>query len=302
MLSKLSVFLLFSIAFSAVVFAQKPNAETKPQPEKKVQQMVFETSLAGSYLGVQTQDITKETSAKYGLSEVRGVAVEKVMENSPAEKAGLQSGDVILKFNGEEITSVRKLTRLISEVAPDHQARITILRNGSEREIAATMGKREAPVFQNSGMLEKLWGLPGIPEYPNRPFPPLNENEPNVFIFRGDQNRQIGVSVTPLTKQLGDFLGVSDGRGLLVTSVRENSPAAKAGLKAGDVIIEIEGKKIGETLDLIRVLNEKKEGEAALTIVREKHRQTFRVMPETLKIEKESFDILKNLGEDNQNR
>lgn len=301
MLKKLFAFLLFSFVFCGFAAAQKPDAP-KQLPQKKIEPMIFETVGETSFLGVQTRDITKETASKFGLAEARGVAVEKVSENSPAEKAGLQNGDVILKFNGEDVTSVRKLTRLIGEVAPDHKAQITVFRNGAERELTAVMGRRDAGNFQNSGMLEKLWGLPGIPEYPTAPFPPANENNPNVFIFRGDQNRQIGVSVTPLTKQLGDFLGVADGRGLLVTNVRENSPAAKAGLRAGDVIIEVEGKKVGDALDLIRLLNEKKEGEAALTIVREKKSQTFRVAPETLKIEKGNLDVLKNLSEDNQNR
>ena len=107
-----------------------------------------------------------------------------------------------------------------------------------------------------------------------------------MFVFRGGANRQIGIGVTSLTKQLGDYFGVAEGKGLLVNSVRDNSPAAKAGLKAGDVIVEIEGKPIKETSDLIRAVNEKKEGVVAVTFLRDKNRQTVSVTPETVKEEK----------------
>ena len=109
-----------------------------------------------------------------GLHDVRGVAVEKVLENSPAAAAGLQDGDVMCFSNGEEVTSVRKLTRLIGEVAPDHQVALTVLRNGSEMNISATVGKRPAPQFGNGNfefatpgpmdkaMIEKLRDLPQL--------------------------------------------------------------------------------------------------------------------------------------------
>jgi len=305
MLHKLSVFIMLSFAVCTVANAQNQSPASKEPGEKKAQPMIFEMPFAGSYLGVQTKDISKENMAQYNLREVRGVAVEKVSENSPAAQAGIQNGDVILKFNGEEITSVRKLTRLISEVAPDHQARITILRGGNEREITATLGKREMLKFENTGMLERLYGLPGIPEYPNRPpqlgqLPPMG-NDQDGFMFRTDSNRQIGVGITPLTKQLGEYFGVADGKGLLVSSVRQNSPAAKSGLRAGDVIVEVEGKQISETSDLIRLMNEKKEGDVTLTVVRDKNRKTFRVTPETLKLEKTPFKELENLRDGSLN-
>jgi serine protease Do len=93
-------------------------------------------------------------------------------------------------------------------------------------------------------------------------------------------SRQIGVSVSPLTKQLGDHFGVADGKGLLVSTVRENSPAAKAGLRAGDVIVEVNGKPVSADLDLINALSEKSEGDISLTVVRDRQRRTMSVTPE----------------------
>src|SRR4029453_14057502 len=93
-------------------------------------------------------------------------------------------------------------------------------------------------------------------------------------------NRRIGILTTPLTKQLADHMGVSGGKGVLVTSVSENSPASKAGLRAGDVITEVNGASIEDSGDFIRELNQKDEGEVTLTIVRDKSQRTIKVTPE----------------------
>src|SRR2546423_6967559 len=95
----------------------------------------------GVFLGVGTEDISKENMARYGMREVRGVGVTEVVKDSPAEKSGLRKDDVIVRFNGESVTSVRKLTRLINESSPDQNVRITISRGGAEQELSATLAK-----------------------------------------------------------------------------------------------------------------------------------------------------------------
>lgn len=303
---------LFSALTGASALAQTaatpqtaPKPETAPQvvrPRTGGQMQIF-TNDGGSYLGVQSQEVTKENFVKFGLREVRGVAIEKVIENSPAAQAGLQNGDVIIRFEGEEVTGTRKLNRLISEVAPDHQAKITVLRGGSERDVTVTMGKRQMPTFQNGAFtmtmpmpmpmgelrqvmpMGQLGQMPQIQGFPQggltvtTPFPMGKGG--NFTIFRGD-TRQIGVSVQSLG-QLGDYFGVSDGKGLLVNNVRPDSPAAKSGLKAGDVIVEADGKAVTNMMELTRTINEKKEGDVNLTIIRNKNRQTVRVTPEKMK-------------------
>src|SRR3954470_17101082 len=97
----------------------------------------------GAFLGVGTEDITKENMARYGLREVRGVGVTEVSKDSPAEKAGLRKDDVIVRFDGESVTSVRKLTRLLSEPSGDQSIRISISRGGAEQEVTATLSKRD---------------------------------------------------------------------------------------------------------------------------------------------------------------
>jgi len=288
MLRKLSAFILLATSSCAVIYSQKtPDAPKQPQPEKRAQTMVFSDMFAGgSYLGIETQEITRENFSKFGLGEVRGVGIEKVIENSPAANAGLQNGDVIVRFETEEITSTRKLSRLIAEVAPDHQVRLTIARGGSEREVTVTMGKRPMPKFEN-GRFEMRVPPPKLPPVGETPqfkaIPPMGEGIGKDFlIFRGE-GRQIGAGLMPLSKQLAEYFGINEGRGLLINDVRPDSPAAKAGLKAGDVIVEIEGKEVKGMGDLMRAISEKKEGDVTLTIVRDRTRQTVRVTPEKMK-------------------
>jgi C-terminal processing protease CtpA/Prc len=254
----------------------------------------------GSYLGVQTVEVNRVNFGKFGLRDVRGVAVEKVMEGSPAQAAGLQAGDVIVRFNGQEVSSSRMLTRLVNEIDPDHSAKITVIRGGSEREVTATLGKRPTPKLDESSFNFKFPDnfpnvvIPDI-QIPQMPVMPKIDVHPQIDIpdvpnWNGDDldlnfhfgpSRRIGVSMMPLNKQLADSFGVAGGA--MITDVRDDSPAAKAGLKAGDIIVEVEGKAIKGDGDLIRSLNEKKEGDITLTFVRNGSRQTVKVTPEEAK-------------------
>ena len=279
--------LLLSSGWALAQQAKSPSGEAKQAPEGERSVFAFSVG-SGSYLGVMLEEITKENMSRYGLREPRGVGITKVVEGSPAERAGLRKDDVILRLDNETVTSVRKLMRLISEVAPDHTVRLTVSRGGAEQEISATLSKREglsrnfdfAIPKLNDGLLRQWGGELG----------PLEGSGNNrSFVFSLGANRRIGVSTTQLTKQLADYFGVRDGSGVLVTSVNENSPAAKAGIKAGDVITEIDGDKIKTMLDLTRALNNKKEGEVTLTIIRDKSQQTIRVTPERGQITPSEF-------------
>ena len=280
-----------------LAFGQTPEAKK----EKAPQAFAFAFDGGGGYLGVQTVEVNKDNFSKFGLRDVRGVAVEKVMENSPAAAAGIKDGDVILRFNGEEITSARKLTRLVGEVDPDHQVKLTVSRNGSEQEITATIGKRPTPTFGEGNFkfempapmgkfempelkgLEKLKDLPMLKDFPKDGPGVWTSPDGNskVLTWRSGEGRIIGVGVTPLTDQLAKHFNVEDG--LLINEVRENSAAARAGLKAGDIIVEANGKAVKNDLDLVREVNSKKEGDVQLTIVRDRKRQTISVTPEASK-------------------
>ena len=166
---------------------------------------------------------------------------------------------------------------------------MTVLRGGSERDLTVTIGKRETPFAGNVFNLENLPDFPNAPDFSRVPMPPNGELLPKLngdnqqFAFVFGSNRQIGIGVTPLTDQLGEYFGVTGGKGLLVNNVRENSPAASAGLQAGDIITSVDGKEVNEIGGLIKTLNEKKEGVVMITFLRNKVQQTVTVEPKKLR-------------------
>lgn len=284
------------IVTSSFVLAIGQTPEAKKDAERAAQTWAFAVEGHGGYLGVQTMDVTQDNFTKFGLSAVRGVAVEKVMEGSPAAAAGLQANDVIVRINNDDVTSTRKLTRLVSEIAPDHQAVIAVLRDGREQQLTATIGKRPTPKFGDGNFSFSIPEWKGRIEMPElkgleEELKNLPKDGPQVFgvpggegkayVWRSGEGRMIGIGITPLTKQLADHFKVDNG--VMINSVREDSPAAKAGLKAGDIIVELDGKAVKNELDLIRGINEKKDGDVQVTLVRDGRRQTISVTPEKSK-------------------
>jgi serine protease Do len=256
----------------------------------------------GSFLGVYAEDVNKENMGRYGLREARGVGITQVVKDSPAEKAGLKKDDVILRFEGDSVTSVRKLNRLVAEVAPDQNVRLGISRGGSEQEVSVTIGKRDQSLnafnrlegsqgFRGEGFkrlegLQKLDGFKGLEDWkdlgPGAKVWKWEGQGPgnDGFVFALGNNRRMGVSTVQLTKQLADYFGIADGKGVLVTAVSDGSPAAKAGLKAGDVITTVDSELIEGPGDLSRAINKNKDGDVTVVIVRDKKQRTIKVTPE----------------------
>ena len=271
-------FLVSLLLMCGAVEAQQVAPAPPPQPSEPFGRNFSILIDGGSFLGVYAEDISKERMAHYGLREARGVGITGIVSNSPAEKAGLRKDDVILRFDGENVTSVRKLNRLVSEVAPDQTVKMSISRGGAEQELAVTIGKRNdsADTVQRLQGLQGLQGLMGPGNDQWHWEGPQSGQDSFAFAFG---NRRIGISTMQLTKQLADYFGIVDGKGLLVTSVAEDSPAAKAGIKAGDVITAVDGEKIEGSGDLSRGINKRKEGDVSLTIVRNKSQRMITLTP-----------------------
>jgi C-terminal processing protease CtpA/Prc len=255
---------------------------------------------------------------RFNLRDVRGVGVSRVVQDSPAGRAGLRENDVILRFDGEVVSSIRKLNRLIDEVPPEHTARLSISRNGSEQEINVKLGNRQNfPGIYRGEMFtpeqSREWQQRGDEmrrhgdelrrqsdemrrrgeemakregemrlrgDQMRKQTEEMLRGNPNLFTMNFGASRRIGVSTSRLTKQLAEYFGVDEERGVLVSSVAENSPAARAGIRAGDVITEVDGERISQSNDISRAINRKKDGEINITIVRDKKRRTIRLMPE----------------------
>lgn len=285
-------YLAISLSLTAgIALAQQPAAPPAPPEGAVIAEPFGQFTVmldGGSFLGVYAEDISRENMGRYNLREVRGTGITNVVKDSPAEKAGLRKDDVILKFDGENVTSVRKLNRLVAEVAPDQTARLTISRGGSEQEVAVTIAKRKdsdaLTRIQGFGNLGKgLKGLEGLKEFgPGAQVWKWEGDGDGPLVMAFGNNRRIGVSTTTLTKQLADYFGIADGKGVLVTSVAEDGAAAKAGIKAGDIITAIDGEKVEDAGDLARGINKRKEGDVTLTVVRNKNQRNVTVTPKTV--------------------
>ncbi len=270
--------------------APAPPAGAPPVPDSPEAPRAFSLFVGGgSFLGVYAEDINRENMTRYGMREVRGVGITQIIKDSPAEKAGLRKDDVILRFEGDSVTSTRKLNRLVSEVAPDQTVKLGISRGGGEQEVAVTVGKRNDSFnamdfkgFEDFKALKGLDKLQGLERDWEKNMPPgawswSGPGKEGVLVL--GNHRRIGVSTTQLTKQLAEYFGIADDQGVLVTSVSDDSPAAKAGLKAGDIITAIDGEKIEGAGDLARGINKKKDGDVTLTVIRNKNQRTITVTP-----------------------
>lgn len=279
--------LLLALILSAgIALAQQPKPPAAPEPPDEPFDQNFSFFIGGDgFLGVHAENIDRENMGRYRMNQVRGVGITQIVKDSPAEKAGLRKDDVILRIDNENITSVRKLNRIVSELAPDQSVRITVSRGGAEQEVTATIAKRSNNFFAgdllgNGPQIWKFEPKTGKTFKFESPMigPEFSDNFGDLTFMLGN-SRRIGVSTMPLTKQLADYFGIANGSGVLVTQVNADSPAAKAGIKAGDVITAVDGEAVDSSGDLARAINAKKEGDVTLTVIRNKSQQTFRVTP-----------------------
>jgi serine protease Do len=261
------------------VWAQTaPGATQRDDPaEQKRQQkaVVRVIGAPGSYLGIGVAEVTAERAKALNLKEERGAEVTNVDEDSPAAKAGLKTGDVVLEFNGQAVQGTSQLTRMVRETPAGRQVKLGIWRNGSQQTIAATIGNSKgAWTLNDSG--DAWFTMPDIhiPEFKMQ-MPPMD-----IPRFQMNaQNPRLGIMGESMgsQQQFGEFLGVKEG--VLVKSVTKDSPAERAGIKAGDVIVKVDESKVASTDEITRALRGLKDGKSAVpvVVVRNKKEMTITV-------------------------
>jgi serine protease Do len=205
-----------------------------------------------------------------------GVVVDDVRPDSPAQKAGLKRSDVIVEFDGERVRSARQFARLVSETPPGRTVTATIVREGRRQSVQVTPSAGQRfDVFVDGPRLRAQ-----LDDQVSRGLRRFNfENFDFDFDGWGGSSRRLGVAVTELSPQLAGYFGVKDG--VLVASVTEDSPASRAGLKAGDVITSVGGTTVGSTGELVRLLRDAGDAEVTLGIVRDKRELTVKATPES---------------------
>jgi serine protease Do len=198
-----------------------------------MEQIVEHGKVTRAYLGIVPQDVTPDIAKEFGEKEARGALVADVSAGSPAQKSGLERGDIILDVNGKPVADSNALRMTISMMAPDSDAKLKVLRNGSEREIAV-----------------KLSAMPTEQAAAN------SDDKSNSSA----SSALSGVSVENLDAQSAKELGLSPNtKGVVVTNVDPSSEAAEAGLRRGDVIQEVNRQPIKNTSDFERAMRSSKD-------------------------------------------
>src|SRR5713101_10171051 len=243
----------------------------------------------GSYLGVDTRDVTADRLAALKLKEEHGVEVTLVDQDAPAGKAGIREHDVILTLNGTQVESVEQLRRMIREIPPGRVVTLGISRDGQPMTIKAQLADRKNTFAMGPQGKPFKFVAPMIP-----PIPTIPDIDVPVSIVVLHSSTRSGLMVENLTPQLADFFGAKNGQGVLVRSVDKGSRAEKAGFRAGDVIVKINGEPINDSGDFTHAIHGRKTDSVNVGIIRDKKEQTLTLrLPERKQSEffGESFDI-----------
>ncbi len=217
------VVVLTAFVISAISFA---SAQTFNKS------IVIKDGKKQGWLGVELQDVTRRLKDKKDLSVSEGAYISNVIENSPAEEAGIKEGDVITKFDGNTIEDSDDLTKAVRKTKPKTEVKIEVARRSDHKTLTATIGRLKTPQAFSFNF--------DTPETPRSPMKwrSLTTNE------------MYGLELQSLNKQLGEYFEAPGGRGVLVAEVEKGSKAEKAGFKAGDVITKVNKNTIRDIDDL----------------------------------------------------
>jgi Do/DeqQ family serine protease len=198
-------------------------------------QLIARGRVVRGWLGVVIQDITDELAATFGVKEREGVLVADVMKGGPADSGGLRPGDVVVSFGGSRIREVPDLQRRVAGIAPGQTVKVTVVRDSKPVTLTVLVGEMPRDDVTTAAV------------------------EPGTEPF--------GFQVEPLTPDLAERLNVPDARGLVVTDVAAGSPADAAGLRRGDVILEVARQPVSDVAALRRALDTVPAGDPALLYV-----------------------------------
>jgi serine protease Do len=208
-------------------------------------QIVKNGKVSRGWLGVQIQSLTPELARSFNLTPDKGVLIAQVEPDSPAGRSGLQSGDVIVKYNGKEVHNAQDLSLAVAETPAGFSAKMDVLRNGKPMTLEVKVGQRAEKVAESSGSPEEA------------------------------EHGKLGISVERITPEIERAMNLPSGRGALVSDVKQGSPADDAGVQAGDVIREINHVQVNTVGDLMGVVRSLKGGSTVLLKVQRQDQAMF---------------------------
>ncbi len=200
-------------------------------------------------IGITVQEVTKELAQQFGLPEARGALVSQVNKGSPAEKAGLRAGDVIVRFGPTEISGTNQLRNLVAATPPGTSVKLVAIRNGREQTFTIAIG----------AMRGEAAAVPAAP---------AGKGESQVA--------KLGLGVQTLTPELARRYDIEESRGVVITAVEPGSLASTYGLQVGDVIVEVDRKPVTTVAELQSILAQDKS--QVLLLVKRKNGSIFLVL------------------------
>ncbi len=196
------------------------------------------------WLGVGIQGVTPELAKSFGLKESKGALVAQVFSGSPAEKAGVEQGDIILRFDGKEVSESKDLPRMVASTPVGKEVTIEISRSGKVLDRQVKLGE-------------------------------MAEKEKTATSSAPSSHKSMGIMVQNITPEIAKGLGLKKETGVVVTGVEPGSPAANAGIQTGDVIREVNRKPVKDTDDFVQKLEKAKEQENVLLLLKRGQNNLF---------------------------
>ncbi|MEO8050780.1 MAG: PDZ domain-containing protein [Acidobacteriota bacterium] len=214
----------------ALPWSAAGQTSVPPQPpvQPAISSRVITITPSGSYLGIGIQEITAERAKALKLREEAGVEVTRVAPDSPADKAGLKGGDVVLQYNGMKVEGLEQLSRMVRETPVGREVKLDIFRNGAPLTLTARVSEHPSLPAMSEGF---SFHMPDVPR-----------------VIQGLRSPMLGVEAESIDGQLAQYFGVNEG--VLVRTVMKGSPAEKAGVKAGDVILRVDEAKVTSPGDI----------------------------------------------------
>lgn len=210
-------------------------------------QLISKGKVVRGWLGVGIQPLTEELAGKFGVKDGEGVLVNEVFEGDPANKAGIEPGDVIMEVNGKHVDTPSTLARVIAGIFPGEKIEVEVVRNGKRETFTLVLAERKEEAVTTS-----------IPQ------------QPDVVL---------GLNVQDLTPDLAERFEIKkDETGVLITKVEPGSSAEAEGLKEGDLLKEINRKPVKDSQDFEKVISELKENETVLLRILRENRAFFVVL------------------------
>jgi serine protease Do len=197
--------------------------------------LIQEGKVVRPWVGIGLQDLTPELLESFGLKEKEGALISQVYEGSPAEKEGLKVGDIIINIDGKAIRSSQDVVREVLKKQVGQKITFGILRDGKKAEIHITTSQMPTDLAERKpGQPKKEW---------------------------------FGLRVTPVTPEIARQLGLGKAEGMVVEAVEPGSPGQEAGLRKGDVIVEIDRQRIKNESDYGSAMEKVKPGQGVLLLV-----------------------------------